>query len=1070
MCRAQDLALVTRPAPKAKHGQPESCGGNRVLFKVVLVLIFVDVCGAVSAFASCTAPRNPIEAENCLPGNPSSQWYVVGAGSTNIQGFTTDISVNAGQTVFFKINTNTVAYRIDVYRMGYYQGNGARLVASISPSLPLPQVQPPCLTDSSTRLTDCGNWATSASWAVPSTATSGIYLAQLVRLDTGDTSPVLFVVRNDASHSDILAQTSDPTWHAYNDYGGNSLYTGAVNRAFKVSYNRPFNVPNMYTWFFSAEYPMVRWLEENGYDISYFTGVDTDRNGRLITQHRVFLSIGHDEYWSGGQRANVEAARAAGVNLAFFSGNEIFWKTRWESSIDGTNTPYRTLVCYKETLESKVIDPADPPIWTGMWRDPRFSPPADGGRPENALTGTDFLVNEVRTDSITVPQADGRMRFWRNTSIASLAPGQVASLPAGVLGYEWDTEEDNGVRPAGLVPLSTTTLSVPTCLIGYNTIGTCTATHRLTLYRAPSGALVFGAGTVQWSWGLDANHAISGPPTDPNMQQATVNLFADMGVQPATLETGLLPATRSTDVTPPKSTITSPASGSTVGPGSTLTISGTAIDFSGGVVGAVEVSVDGGGTWHPATGRENWSYTFTVGNTSTLNVQSRAVDDSGNLEIPSAGITLTLGQTNCPCTIWPSTAVPSVTDVGPDSPVELGVSFKSDFNGYITGIRFYKSAGNTGTHVGNLWGSGGKLLATVTFTGENASGWQQASFPNPVAVTANTVYVASYHTTAGHYSVSGNYFATSGVDNAPLHAPLNGSGSPNGPYAYGNASAFPTSTYNSGNYWVDVVFNYSAGPTPLSISTTSLPDGAQSTTYNQNLAAAGGTTSYSWSLKAGSLPAGLTLSSNGQIAGTPTTVGTSSFTIQVTDSSNPVQTATRALSITVLAANGGCPCTIWPSTAVPAVADAGPDYPVELGLSFTSDVSGYITGIRFFKSTANTGTHVGNLWDRAGNLLASATFTGESASGWQQVSFPNPVAVMANTVYVASYHATAGHYSADGYYFASSGVDNAPLHAPANGSGSPNGPYAYGSASVFPTNTYNSANYWVDVVFSASPQ
>lgn len=88
---------------------------------------------------------------------------------------------------------------------------------------------------------------------------------------------------------------------------------------------------------------------------------------------------------------------------------------------------------------------------------------------------------------------------------------------------------DNGFRPAGLVPLSTTTLSVPTGLIGYNTIGTCTATHRLTLYRAPSGALVFGAGTVQWSWGLDANHAISGTPTDPNMQQATVNLLADIG-------------------------------------------------------------------------------------------------------------------------------------------------------------------------------------------------------------------------------------------------------------------------------------------------------------------------------------------------------------------------------------------------------------------------------------------------------------------------------------------------------------------------------------------------------------
>ena len=705
MCYAQDLARVIRPAQEGELRGLESFGRIGLLFKRGLLLISMNGGGASSAFASCTAPANPIEAENCLPGNAPSQWYVVGAGSSNIQGFTTDISVNIGQTVFFKINTNAVAYSINIFRMGYYQGNGARLVASVSPTAPLPQNQPPCLTDSSTGLTDCGNWAISASWVVPSTATSGVYFAQLMRSDTGEASPVLFVVRNDASRSDILAQTSDESWHAYNDYGGNSLYTGEVSRAYKVSYNRPFNVPNMYAWVFSAEYPMIRWLEANSYDVSYFSGVDTDRNGALITHHKVFMSIGHDEYWSGAQRANVEAARGAGVNLAFFSGNEIFWKTRWESSVDGTNTLYRTLVCYKETLANAVIDPADPPIWTGMWRDARFSPPEDGGRPENALSGTIFLVNEVRRDSITVPQADGGMRFWRNTSIASLASGQVATLPAGVLGYEWDVDEDNGFRPAGLVPLSTTTLSVPSCLIGYNSIGTCTATHHLTLYRAASGALVFGAGTVQWSWGLDNNHAIDNvTPTDSNMQQATVNILADMGVQPATLQNGLLPATRSTDTTPPKSTITSPSSGSTAGLGSTATISGTAVDFGGGVVGAVEVSVDGGNTWHPAVGRENWSYTFTVGSASTLNIQSRAVDDSGNLEVPGAGIALAVGSANCPCSIWPSSAVPAVADVGADYPVELGVSFKSDFNGYITGIRFYKSAANTGTHVGNLLG------------------------------------------------------------------------------------------------------------------------------------------------------------------------------------------------------------------------------------------------------------------------------------------------------------------------------------------------------------------------------
>src|SRR5216684_425043 len=803
---------VPEPQP-ARLRKAQSSSWRQFVFKRLLFCTFVHASIALSAFATCTAPKNAIEAENCLPGNPVSAWYVDGAGSPNIQGFATDISVNVAQTVFFKIATNASAYRIDIYRLGYYQGNGARLVASVSPSLPLPQVQPACLTNASTGLTDCGNWAVSASWAVPGTATSGVYFANLVRLDTAETGVVVFIVRNDSSHSDILVQTCDPTWHAYNDYGGSSLYTGPTTRAFKVSYNRPFNVPNPSTWLFSAEYPMWRWLEANGYDVSYIAGADTDRNGALIVQHKIFMSVGHDEYWSGGQRANVEAARAAGVNLAFFSGNEIFWKTRWEPSIDGANTAYRTLVCYKETLANAVIDPQDPPTWTGIWRDPRFSPPADGGRPENSLSGTLFWVDAPRTDPIYVPQADGRMRFWRNTSMASLATGQVATLPTGTLGYEWDVDADNGFRPAGLFPLSTTTVTVSTLYQNYgHTSGTGPATHHLTMYRAPSRALIFGAGTVQWSWGLDANHyGTSPPPVDPNMQQATVNLLADMGAQPATLQSGLILANASTDTTPPASTITSPASGSTVIAGSTVNISGTALDSGGGVVGAVEVSVDGGKSWHPAVGRESWTYSFTAGNSGTLVVQSRAVDDSGNLEVPGPGITLIVagGSSGCPCTIWPSTAVPAVPDVGPDSPVELGVSFRSDVNGYITGIRFYKSAANTGTHVGNLWSSSGTLLASATFIGESASGWQQVNFSNPVAVTANTVYVASYHVNGGHWSASWSYFASSGVDNVPLHAPANGSGSvPNGRYAYGSGSAFPTST-NSANYWVDVVFNTS---------------------------------------------------------------------------------------------------------------------------------------------------------------------------------------------------------------------------------------------------------------------
>jgi hypothetical protein len=169
-------------------------------------------------FATCSAPGNAIEAENCLPGSPTSTWYLADTGSPNIQGFTTDISVNVSQTVFFKIRTNATAYRIEIYRLGYYQGNGTRLVATVLPSATLPQIQPSCLTDTSVGLTDCGNWALSASWTVPSTATSGVYFARLVRQDTGEVAPVVFVVRNDSSHSALLFQTSDPTWQAYNDY------------------------------------------------------------------------------------------------------------------------------------------------------------------------------------------------------------------------------------------------------------------------------------------------------------------------------------------------------------------------------------------------------------------------------------------------------------------------------------------------------------------------------------------------------------------------------------------------------------------------------------------------------------------------------------------------------------------------------------------------------------------------------------------------------------------------------------------------------------------------------------
>ena len=227
-----------------------------------------------TATSACSAPVNAIVAENCLTGNPASEWDISGAGDASIQGFATDISVDKGGTVAFKVQTDAASYRLDIYRMGYYGGLGARKVATVIPSATLPQSQPACLTDATTGLIDCGNWAESASWNVPASATSGIYFARLVRADTQGASHVFFIVRDDAGNSDLLFQTSDTTWQAYNDYGGNSLYVGSpVGRAYKVSYNRPITTRETKAedWVFNAEYPMVRWLEANGYDVSYFT-------------------------------------------------------------------------------------------------------------------------------------------------------------------------------------------------------------------------------------------------------------------------------------------------------------------------------------------------------------------------------------------------------------------------------------------------------------------------------------------------------------------------------------------------------------------------------------------------------------------------------------------------------------------------------------------------------------------------------------------------------------------------------------------------------------------------------
>ena len=1027
---------------------------------------------AISAAKACNSPANAVVAENCLAGNPSSEWDVFNDGDATILGFSTDISYNRGETAKFKIKTDARGYRIDIYRIGYYGGAGARRVATVSPSVALPQSQPACLTDDTTGLVDCGNWGLSASWSIPANAVSGVYIAKLTRTDTGGSSHIKFVVRDDASRSDLLLQTSDTTWQAYNTYGGNSLYVGAPAAwgAYKVSYNRPLlGRGDPYHGFFVNEYPMIRWLEANGFDVSYTTGVDSDRRGALIKNHKAFVSVGHDEYWSGTQRANVEAARDAGIHLAFFSGNSVYWKTRWETSIDGAGTPHRTLVAYKETRANAKIDPS--PLWTGTWRDPRFSPPADGGQPENGLMGTIWLVNccsDTSTSSYTiqVPAAEGKMRLWRNTGLQSLSAGQVVSLAPGLLGFEWDTDLDNGFRPAGLIRLSEATYNVPEKMLDYgSTVGPGVVTHYLTLYKHASGALVFGAGTTRWSWGLDDDHDGLGAAPDVRVQQATVNLFADMGMQPASLQAGLVGAAASTDAVAPTAVIAIPLSGISVTAGSTLTISGTASD-SGGVVAGVEVSFDGGITWKAASGRTAWSLQWTPNTVGGTTVLARGIDDSGNIQTTPAQITINVTERVCPCTIFPNTAVPAQPALSDQSSVEVGVKFSTSQPGYVTGIRFYKGAGNGGLHTGNLWTGSGQLLARVDFTSETATGWQLARFDRPVFVQSNTTYVASYFAPQGRYAGDAGYFATS-VDVSPLRVPSSAASGGNGVYAYGPTTRFPSQTYGAANYWVDVLFETAIPP-----GTVVAGNDAFTVFRNQPLSVPAPGVMANDTPEAIGAPLALTLvtppthgtvvlNADGSFVYAPTSgyIGADAFTYRVT--SNSGASATAVASFSVL--NAG---VLFPSTAVPTTSSAADPSPVELGMKFSSTVSGRAVGARFYKGTANTGAHTASLWSASGTLLARASYANETPSGWQEVFFTTPVTLAPDTTYVVSYFAPNGGYAYDGNYFATS-VASGFLVAPSSAASGGNGVYRYGPTSAYPSDTFNAANYWVDVIFES---
>jgi hypothetical protein len=516
-----------------KHLEPHSLVCKLIitgLISTILVLFLVQAPVEAARLPNSNQQNSFITAENLKPG--SEDWELTKpAINHEIEGYASLTSVNRGAEIKLFVNTRDPSYSIEIYRMGWYEGKGAR---QVMPAILLPGiVQPPPIIDQATGLIEC-DWGDPYTLKIPANPNdptswmSGFYLAKLTGQRSGKQSYILFVVRDDSRPSDILFQSSVTTYQAYNNWGGMSLYrwNSRGKQAAKVSFNRPYAAspykgaaqgvgagefitnfqPRRRTFVAGWEYNMVRWLEKNGYDVSYSTDVDTHENyldegtGKpILLLHKAFLAVGHDEYWSWQMRQNVEAARDTGVSLGFFSANTCYWQIRFEPSRRNGDIN-RTIASYKE---GEALDPfardndsSNDYLITTKWRNQPLN------RPEDALIGVMYETFQVNADIVidrSAPSwaiANTKLSDQNQNFLQSLFKNQVKQIRLeGLLGYEVDRMFKNA--PENTVRIAHSPYRH----------GGKTKYSDMTMYTADSGANVFATGSIQWSWGLDDYNA-----------------------------------------------------------------------------------------------------------------------------------------------------------------------------------------------------------------------------------------------------------------------------------------------------------------------------------------------------------------------------------------------------------------------------------------------------------------------------------------------------------------------------------------------------------------------------------
>lgn len=431
---------------------------------------------------------NPIPAENARPGDPGWQSGSRTHYTGQVEVYASLDSAKAGDEVAVKVSTDVpTEVRLEVYRLGWYGGAGARKVWSGGP-FPASK-QPDCPADPSTGLVECA-WSDTATFTVGQDWVSGLYVIKVLR-PKGGTYFKRFapLVVRDSRKAEILFQPGFHTYQAYNAWGGQSLYTATLpslkkGRAYEVSYDRPYadndGSGQMLTW----EYPFARLLEEKGYDVTYATNHDFERYEGLLDGIGAFLHGGHDEYWSTRERQVVDKALSDGqMSLVHLGGNGAYWRVRMLPSSSGK--PLRRLVCYKASME---LDPR--PGSTVRFRD---DPQA---HPENALFGAYYDGWMLSPFPLIVSDPD----HWLFEGTGLRRGAQLH----GLVGFEFDKVAGNGTTPPGLrVPMDSPVLTAE---------GVPSRAH-VVERTLPSGRLVFSAGTIYWPLALS---------DDPELRDARV--------------------------------------------------------------------------------------------------------------------------------------------------------------------------------------------------------------------------------------------------------------------------------------------------------------------------------------------------------------------------------------------------------------------------------------------------------------------------------------------------------------------------------------------------------------------